>query len=34
MLDRMTQDITLGDAIEHAEALMDGKVRGRLIVHI
>lgn len=34
LLDRMTQDITLDDAIEHAQALMEGKVRGRLVVHI
>ncbi|MBX3622556.1 MAG: oxidoreductase [Rhizobacter sp.] len=34
LLDRMAQDIDLGDAIAHAEALMAGKVRGRLVVHI
>jgi acrylyl-CoA reductase (NADPH) len=34
LLDRMTHDIELADAIEHAQALMDGKVRGRLVVHI
>jgi acrylyl-CoA reductase (NADPH) len=34
LLDRMTQDITLDAAIEHAQALMAGKVRGRLVVHI
>jgi len=34
LLDRMTQDIPLADAIEHAQALMAGKVRGRLVVHI
>ena len=34
LLDRMTHDIELADAIEHAQALMAGKVRGRLVVHI
>ncbi len=34
LIDRMTRDITLDDAIEHAQALMAGKVRGRLVVHI
>ncbi len=34
LLEQMTQDITLDDAIEHAQALMAGKVRGRLVVHI
>jgi len=34
LLDQMTQDITLDAAIEHAQALMAGKVRGRLVVHI
>ncbi|WOB06315.1 MDR family oxidoreductase [Piscinibacter gummiphilus] len=34
LIDHMVQDIDLGDAIERAEALMAGKVRGRLVVHI
>jgi acrylyl-CoA reductase (NADPH) len=34
LIDHMVQDIDLGDAITHAEALMAGKVRGRLVVHI
>lgn len=34
LIDHMVQDIDLGDAISHAEALMAGKVRGRLVVHI
>ena len=34
LIDHMVQDIDLGDAIAHAEALMAGKVRGRLVVHI
>ncbi len=34
LLDRITQDIKLDEAIEHAQALMAGKVRGRLVVHI
>lgn len=34
LLDQITQDIQLDDAISHAEALMAGKVRGRLVVHI
>ena len=34
LLDQMTQDIQLDAAIEHAQALMAGKVRGRLVVHI
>jgi acrylyl-CoA reductase (NADPH) len=34
LLDRMTQDITLDEAIAQAEALMAGKVSGRLVVHI
>jgi acrylyl-CoA reductase (NADPH) len=34
LLDRIAQDIPLSDAISHAEALMAGKVRGRLVVHI
>ena len=34
LLDQMTQDIELDAAIEHAQALMAGKVRGRLVVHI
>lgn len=34
LLDQMTQDIELDAAIEHAQALMEGKVRGRLVVHI
>lgn len=34
LLDRITQDIELAEAITHAEALMAGKVRGRLVVHI
>ena len=34
LLDLMTQDIDLADAITHAQALMEGKVRGRLVVHI
>jgi acrylyl-CoA reductase (NADPH) len=34
LLERVAQDVELGDAIAHAEALMAGKVRGRLVVHI
>ena len=34
LIEHMVQDIDLGDAISHAEALMAGKVRGRLVVHI
>lgn len=34
LLDLMAQDIDLADAITHAQALMEGKVRGRLVVHI
>jgi acrylyl-CoA reductase (NADPH) len=34
LLDQMTRDIQLDAAIEHAQALMAGKVRGRLVVHI
>jgi len=34
LIDHMVQDIDLGEAITHAEALMAGKVRGRLVVHI
>jgi acrylyl-CoA reductase (NADPH) len=34
LIEHMVQDIDLGDAIAHAEALMAGKVRGRLVVHI
>ncbi|MBC7956014.1 MAG: oxidoreductase [Cytophagales bacterium] len=34
LLDRMTHDIKLADAIESAQALMAGQVRGRLVVHI
>ncbi|HEY0820368.1 MAG TPA: MDR family oxidoreductase [Rhizobacter sp.] len=34
LLERVAQDIDLGDAIAHAESLIAGKVRGRLVVHI
>lgn len=34
LLDRMAVDIGLDEAPAHAEALMAGKVRGRIVVHI
>ncbi|MET0334409.1 MAG: MDR family oxidoreductase [Rhizobacter sp.] len=34
LIERLAQDIDLADAVTHAEALMAGKVRGRLVVHI
>jgi acrylyl-CoA reductase (NADPH) len=34
LLDRMAQDIGLDEAVAHAETLMAGKVRGRVVVHI
>ncbi|WP_420474867.1 MDR family oxidoreductase [Noviherbaspirillum sp. ST9] len=33
-LDRITQEITLGDALIHAKDILEGKVRGRLVVNV